>query len=111
MAEEVIDRKPPRLFYSKKMDEKHRRHFNNAIRRNARGGDHFVTFHYVKEDGSRENKEVKPYTSKKSKDGKYLLVGYAKDRGELRSYRTDRIHHIKEAFWRGFERRRGERSS
>ena len=110
MAEpqEQVERKPPKLFYSQKVKGHHRRILNNVIRRNARGRDHFVAFGYTKEDGTHDVKTVKPYTAKKSKAGDHLLVGYAKDVG-LRSYRTDRIHHIKEAsmhsFWYGFEKR------
>jgi len=100
-------RKEPKLLYSEKIHPEHRRIINRAIRRNKRGLQHYVVMKYKKENGDVEEKIVRPHTTIRSKAGNDLVVGYAKGVG-LRSFRTDRVEHLKEAsmqnFWAGFEK-------
>jgi predicted DNA-binding transcriptional regulator YafY len=81
------ERQKPKYFRTKKMDPAHKKALNSAIRKgfNGKGGD--VTIKYKKANGDIVERKVTPYTAKNTR----LLLGHDHHRGELRSYRADRI--------------------
>lgn len=90
-----------RTFRSKKLHPEHTKLLNEAIRRNAKGGDQNVHISYRKPDGSLSDRKVKPLAVK----GKSLFVAHCHKRNAIRSFRVERIEMIKQAFWDGFEKR------
>lgn len=77
--------KPPKLFYSKKLDPTFVKGLNKAIKKKSD-----ITIKYKKKDGSVVTRKVTPYTAK----GRNLVVGHDHERGELRSFRVDRIERL-----------------
>ena len=90
-----------RTFRSKKLHPEHAKLINEAIRKNARGGDHNVHISYTKADGTKSDRKVKPLAVK----GKSLFVAHCHERNAIRSFKVERIDMIKKAFWDGFEKR------
>jgi hypothetical protein len=88
------EKKHIRTFRSKKLHPEHVKLLNEAIRRNAKGGDHNVHLTYVKGDGTRSERKVKPLSVK----GKSLFVAHCHERDAIRSFRVERIEMIKKAF-------------
>jgi len=90
-----------RTFRSKKLHPEHAKLLNDAIRRNARGGEHDVHITYRKENGEVSKRKVRPLAVK----GKSLFVAHCHERNAIRSFRVERIDMIKSAFWEGFEKK------
>ena len=97
----MADKKHIRTFRSKKLHPEHAKLLNEAIRKNARGGDHNVHISYVKADGTKSDRKVRPLAVK----GKSLFVAHCHERNAIRSFKVERIDMIKKAFWEGFEKR------
>lgn len=85
------ERKPAKYFYSKKLDGGHIKNLNRAIKKNSGGGKQNYVLKYQKADGSIVNRKVTPYTAKNTK----LLLAHDHHRGELRSFRVDRIQDLR----------------
>ena len=96
----MADKKHIRTFRSKKLHPEHVKLINEAIRKNARGGDHNVHISYTKADGTKSDRKVKPLAVK----GKSLFVAHCHERNAIRSFKVERIDMIKKAFWDGFEK-------
>jgi hypothetical protein len=90
-----------RTFRSKKLHPEHAKLLNEAIRKNARGGEHNVHISYTKGDGTKSERKVKPLAVK----GKSLFVAHCHERNAIRSFKVERISMVKQAFWDGFEKR------
>lgn len=86
-----MERKPPKYFYSKKLDGGHIKNLNRAIKKNYGGSKQNYVLKYQKADGSIVNRRVTPYTAKNTR----LLLAHDHHRGELRSFRVDRIHDLR----------------
>ena len=97
----MTERKHTRTFRSKKLHPEHVKMLNEAIRKNARGGDHNVHISYTKADGSKSDRKVRPLAVK----GKSLFVAHCHERNAIRSFKVERINMIKKAFWDGFEKK------
>jgi predicted DNA-binding transcriptional regulator YafY len=98
---EQTSRKKPKYFRSKKLDASLSKLLNKEIHKSYRGKGGSVSFTYHKPDGTKGSRSIIPYTAKKTKKG-YLLVGFDKNKGELRSFSLDRMKQTKTAFWKGF---------
>lgn len=85
---EYAERKPPKYFYSKKLDAGHVKSLNKSIKRNFKGTHSPVTLKYTKANGEQVTRKVTPYTAKHK--GK-VMVGYDHHRQAVRSFRVDRI--------------------
>lgn len=85
------ERKAPKYFYSKKFDPGHIKNINSAIRKNYSGGQSNLVLKYKKADGSIVERKVTPYTAKNSN----LMLGHDHHRGEIRSFRVDRIQNLR----------------
>jgi hypothetical protein len=95
-----------RTFRSKKLHPEHAKLINEAIRKNARGGDHNVHISYTKADGTKSDRKVRPLAVK----GKSLFVAHCHERNAIRSFKVERIDMIKKAFWDGFEKRASDKN-
>lgn len=92
----MIASKHTRTFRSKKLHPEHVKLLNEAIRKNARGGDHNVHISYTKADGSKSERKVRPLAVK----GKSLFVAHCHERNAIRSFKVERIDMIKQAFFK-----------
>ena len=93
------ERKHIRTFRSKKLHPEHVKLLNNAIRKNAKGGDHSVKITYRKESGEVSERRIKPLGVKQ----KDLLLAHCHERNAVRSFKIGRISKMeKSAFWDGF---------
>lgn len=90
-----------RTFRSKKLHPEHVKILNEAIKKNAKGGDLNVTIKYNKPDGTVSERKIKPLGVK----DKSLLLAHCHERNAIRSFRVERVSMIKQAFWSGFEKR------
>lgn len=81
------ERKPPKYFYSRKLDRSHIKNINNSIKNNYRGGSNNLILKYQKADGSVVERKVTPYTAKNTR----LLLAHDHHRNDIRSFRVDRI--------------------
>jgi len=88
----VTERKPPKYFYSKKLDGGHIKNLNKAIKNNSGGGgkSNYI-LKYRKADGSVVSRKITPYTAKNTK----LLLAHDHHRDALRSFRVDRIQDLR----------------
>jgi len=77
------EKKPPKLFYSKKLDSTYTKSINKAIKKASP-----INIKYTKADGSQVDRKVTPYTAK----GKNVLIGFDHQRNAIRSFRVDRIN-------------------
>lgn len=82
----AAEAKKPKYFHHTRHKSPHVKTLNRAIRSNAKGKESTVTLDYTKADGSKVTRKVTPYTSKNN-----VLVGHDHTRGEIRSFRLDRI--------------------
>lgn len=89
-----------RLFRSKKLHPEHVAAINRALRHNAKGKEHNVLIEYTKADGTKTDRKIRPLAVR----GKHLLLAHDHNRGEVRSFRMDRVGMVKAAFWTGFEK-------
>jgi len=87
----VAERKPPKYFYSKKLDGGHIKDLNKAIKNNYGGGGSNYILKYKKADGSMVERKVTPYTARSTK----LLLAHDHHRNDIRSFRVDRIHGLR----------------
>ena len=84
--QKAVERKPPKYFYSKKLNPGHVKALNRSIRHNAKGKDSVLTLNYTKANGEKVTRKVTPYTARGS-----TVVGFDHHRGAVRSFRVDRI--------------------
>jgi len=77
----------PKYFRGKYVDPKHRKLLNKGIKNNYKGKETSYSIKYKKANGDVVDRQFTPYTAK----NKNLLVGFDHHRGEIRSYRADRI--------------------
>lgn len=78
-------------FRAKSVNKRHASMLNGMIK--AKEGS--VMLHYTKADGTKVKRRVTPYSAKKTKDGKYLVIGYDHHREAVRSFRMDSIKGMK----------------
>jgi len=78
---------PPKLILDKSIPVKYKKIINKGIKNNFKGKDVRFDIKYQKADGSVVERKVTPYTAR----NKNVLVGFDHHRGEIRSYRADRI--------------------
>lgn len=95
-----METKHIRTFRSKKLHPEHVKLLNEAIRKNAKGGDHNLLIKYKKKSGEISERKVKPLAVK----GKSLFVAHCHKRDAIRSFRMERLDMVKNAFWIGFEK-------
>lgn len=92
-APKPAEKKPPKYFYSKKLDPAFVKGLNSGIRRSSKGlpGDRIIE--YRKADGSIVKRRVTPYTAKNGK----ILLAHDHHRNDIRSFRVDRIQKLSKA--------------
>ena len=81
------ERKHTRTFRSKKLHPEYVKLLNEAIRKNAKGGDHNVRITYRKETGEVSDRKIKPLGVKQ----KDLLLAHCHERNAVRSFKVGRI--------------------
>ena len=78
---------PPKYLGSKSIPQSQRKLINKGIKNNYKGKETIYSVKYKKANGDIIDRKFTPYTAK----NKNLLIGFDHHRGEIRSYRVDRI--------------------
>lgn len=77
----------PKYFSGKYVPRNYRKLLNKGIKNNYKGKETIFSIKYKKANGDVVDRKFTPYTAK----NKNLLVGFDHHRGEIRSYRVDRM--------------------
>ena len=77
----------PKYLSSRDIPRSRRKLLNKGIKNNYKGKETTYSVKYKKANGDVIERRFTPYTAK----NKTLLIGYDHHRGEVRSYRADRI--------------------